>query len=137
MSTPAFLTGSRAYGNPREDSDVDLVVLVDEADDNSTLDVIHAQSEAPDGHYDAHGSYSLRYGKLNLIVCTTQEAFDQWRASTNTSLDRMMHLSRPLTREEAVAIFMSQGINRPTPETVGLLDDAPPPPHEDVIVVGC
>lgn len=30
----AFITGSHAYGTPREDSDIDLVVLVE---DESTL----------------------------------------------------------------------------------------------------
>ena len=28
MPTPAFLTGSRAYGTPREDSDIDLVCVM-------------------------------------------------------------------------------------------------------------
>lgn len=38
----SFLTGSRVYGTPREDSDIDLVVLVHQEE----LDLLHKLSES-------------------------------------------------------------------------------------------
>ncbi len=53
----AFITGSHAYGEPTEKSDIDLVVLVGE-DDQSIL----AESD------DNEGIGSIHYSRLNLIL---------------------------------------------------------------------
>jgi hypothetical protein len=74
----AFITGSRAYGNPRPNSDVDLVVLVDE----DTADLLRTASETRG---------PVRFGRLNLVVCTTEEQYAVWRLGTSqmkTSLNK-------------------------------------------------
>ena len=101
MIEPAFLTGSRAYGTPREDSDIDLVVLVDE------MELIHlmhlaelvesCECPASDAGPDAA---SIRFGKLNLIAVTTEHHWEIWRNGTIDLIAR-----KPVTRDEAVEHF--------------------------------
>lgn len=91
----SFVTGSRAYGTPRKDSDIDLVIFAD----NETAQLLAEQaanreqalgSGAPD-------DVSLRFGRLNLIVLTDEDKFDLWQKATQALIAR-----RPVTREEAV-----------------------------------
>jgi hypothetical protein len=74
----AFLTGSRVYGEPTPDSDVDLVVLIDKAG--------AAQLEALLGRdlvdYD-HTCISVRSGRINLLLCTELKVFEGWRKGTD------------------------------------------------------
>src|ERR1700731_342638 len=78
----SFVTGSHAYGIPNEDSDVDLVVLVTEKDMERLMascpDLSDVDKEYMSGAY----TQSLRFGKLNLLVCTDERAFDVWRRGT-------------------------------------------------------
>jgi hypothetical protein len=107
----AFLTGSRVYGEPTEKSDTDLVVLVDQR----TFDILcdlHLDREdlsPKSGGNDV--SASLRFGKLNLIVHTSEHAFNAWAEGTDNLIVR-----GPVTREEAVrelkAQFAKYGISR-------------------------
>lgn len=95
----AFLTGSRVYGNAREDSDVDLVVLVDEA----TEKLLHALSDG--------GGLPCKFGKLNLILCSNQDKFNRWaRALDECKFE--MALNGPLSRERAVDIHSGMMIPR-------------------------
>jgi hypothetical protein len=94
-----FITGSRAYGTPREDSDLDLVVLTDmesitemaKLSDNADANVCFSGSGLFDGA-------SLRFGKLNLLCFLEQDQFDAWQQTTIELAAR-----RPVTREEAIA----------------------------------
>lgn len=72
-----FLTGSRVYGKPRDDSDLDLCLLVtkDELDllrkcaDMATGDQEHAEEENEENEvrmYPPNGRV-LRFGKLNVL----------------------------------------------------------------------
>lgn len=116
--TKAFLTGSRAYGVPSENSDVDLCVLVDEP----TLAVLRGLAvrkeevakNGPDGRPRSLSSRdraedpgdSLYFGGasgLNLICHTNPHAFAAWRAATLTLAAR-----RPVTREEAIREIKAQ-----------------------------
>lgn len=77
----AFITGSHAYGTPREDSDIDLVVLVDQP----TLDALGQIAEdAPEASRSGTGSASasIRSGKLNLIPHTEPAIFTAWLTAT-------------------------------------------------------
>jgi len=97
----AFLTGSRAYGTPREDSDIDLVVLMSPADSRTLCDHVQGDDMAERGEYDSGGhSFALRFGNLNLIVTTGWRHYACWRAGTEELVKR-----RPVTREEAVTHF--------------------------------
>ena len=103
MDTPALLTGSRAYGTPREDSDVDLVIRVRDA---ATLAAIidAADPADPDSPHKPSAvgfrTASFRFGRLNLIIAHTDAQYATWAAGTAELVDRA-----PVTREEAVATF--------------------------------
>lgn len=92
----AFITGSRAYGVPREDSDLDLVVLLSTEDGNT---IWKLSEEGP----------AVRFGMLNLIVypdCDSErEKFRKWFEVTEELKRRS-----PVTREEAIKALQAEGI---------------------------
>lgn len=65
-----FITGSHAYGRPGPDSDVDLVVMVDE---EATMKLQEL----------SEGQRTVRFGKLNLILCYSETEFSAWRMTTD------------------------------------------------------
>jgi hypothetical protein len=85
----AFATGSRVYGTPTEASDVDLCVVLSEAD----LALLRELCDGDPGS----GGDSLRFGKLNLICFTLEESAEPWRVATERLAAR-----KPVTRDEAV-----------------------------------
>lgn len=96
----SFLTGSRVYGSPREDSDYDLVVLIDKDDANRLA------TGSDDGIGELAAKYgqevtNLQFGKLNLILVYTQEEFDFWRRVTN-ELHSIAASKGPVLRDFAV-----------------------------------
>jgi len=93
--TPAFLTGSHAYGKPRLDSDVDLVVYMPDTQAAELLDVLGVVNSNSD--YDATG-YQFRAGQLNVIICTSEADYWAWRSGTEDLKARA-----PVTRPEACA----------------------------------
>lgn len=85
----AILGGSRAYGTPREDSDVDLVVQLSIEDEILLREGLGL---------DAQGT--LRIGNLNLIVARTDEQYELWRSGIE-----MLKEMAPVTRQEAIEFF--------------------------------
>lgn len=85
----AFLTGSRVYGTPHADSDVDLCVVLSE----ENLNLLRELCDGDPGS----GGDSLRFGKLNLICFTVAECAEPWRVATERLIVR-----KPVTRDEAV-----------------------------------
>ena len=109
----SFITGSYAYGRPTSKSDIDLVVFVDKDDLdklNQIADKDHPHSE--DENYIIAGGTSLRFGKLNLIVCTIQLYFEIWREGT-----KRLKKKAPVSRDEACRFFdqlrRSEGLSVP------------------------
>jgi len=105
----AFITGSRAYGRPREDSDIDLVIHCSSGE--RVLLQMLADPDPPaivdePGYNDARG-YQMRFGRLNLLVCTTDDQYAVWLLGTRALQDRQQNKPEPVTREEAVAVFQS------------------------------
>lgn len=99
--TPAFCTGSRVYGEPRADSDLDLVVLVES---DETVELLAAMDETRKGTGEpSAGSErpSFRFGALNLIVCRTVSDYYLWRAGTAD-----LALIKPVARDTAKAHFL-------------------------------
>jgi len=82
----AFITGSRVYGTPREDSDLDLVVLCDD----QAHELLHLHGA--DGALYA----PVRFANLNIIVLRDPAQFEAWRKTTENLKARA-----PVTREEA------------------------------------
>lgn len=66
----AFLTGSHVYGKVRPNSDIDLVVRVDE----ETATKLRRLSDSKE---------TVRFGSLNLILCTTDDEYAMWRMGTS------------------------------------------------------
>lgn len=76
----AFLTGSRVFGLPTEASDYDLVVRMDRADCGQFL----ALSEVP-SEYGNTDQLTLMFGKLNLIICFSDDVYEAWAEATATA----------------------------------------------------
>jgi predicted nucleotidyltransferase len=98
----AFVTGSYAYGQPRADSDIDLVIFVDKGNDLSLLER-HGDSPSDTDEpglredYIAAGGTPVRFGKLNIIVCDCEAYFEVWRRGTEE-----LKLRAPVSRDDAI-----------------------------------
>jgi len=104
----SFITGSRCYGTPNKDSDIDLVLRVS-IDDALTL-MDHSDNPTPEyilKHYGIDGLKTVRYGELNLLLCTTDSNFKAWKVGTDACCEYSEKLGRPLTRVEAIEIFQA------------------------------
>ncbi len=111
----AFLTGSHAYGIPRHDSDIDLVILVSEKDLEKLRVAMECSGETHDPDdpmYIAAGGVPLRFGPLNLIACTNEAYFAAWRKGTWELKKR-----KPVPRDFAVEYM------RRVREELGLTSD--------------
>ncbi len=99
MQSSAFLTGSRAYGKPRTDSDYDLVVLVSQ----ETLQCLQEVAEAapPNCEYDPEDACCLRFGPLNLLCVCSEKHFELWQEGTE-ELIRRSKMIGPVQREFAI-----------------------------------
>lgn len=105
----SFVTGSRAYGTPNKNSDVDLVILVSESD-LKILKLFGEVTEPKKGSdsdpgttgRDAGLSASIRFGVLNIIATTCPIAFAVWEKGT-AELKR----ERPVHKDDAIRYFRS------------------------------
>lgn len=93
------MTGSRAYGTPREDSDIDLVVLITEQQ-LGKLVASCAIGETKNTTYNGDKTI-LRFGRLNLFCMTSFVRYDLWKKGTDELIAR-----RPVTRQEAKDLFI-------------------------------
>lgn len=100
----ALLTGSRAYGTPRTDSDVDVVLRVTQAELDALLSAIPAENVRK---YPENDSVSLWFNKLNLICITSDKYFQIWEDGTAALMAKA-----PVTRDEAIAEFNSRGVTK-------------------------
>ena len=94
----AFVTGSYAYGKPTKDSDVDLVVRIGQVA-SELLQTAIGDSQQEFKTY----SKGLRFGKLNLLMCTTDAQYDAWLDGTLALVKR-----EPVTRDEAIIEMTNQ-----------------------------
>lgn len=100
-----FITGSRAYGIPKEDSDIDLVILVDK----STASFLFSAKDK--------GSDSVRFGRLNLIIFHSEFLFNLWRKCTEELKEKAKH--RRVLRGEAVEYFQKAGFSKDQYGSIG------------------
>lgn len=91
----AFITGSRAYGKPKADSDVDLVIRCSE----ETAKWLRLWCD--DGTTKENSGFPCMFGRLNLIICTTDEQYAVWRLGTTS----IQHELTCYTSEQAKAVF--------------------------------
>lgn len=97
----SFVTGSHAYGTPGRESDIDLVVIVTEADLLILMNGADERNEW-DAQYQERAPQAacLRFGNLNLIACTSEETFEVWRKGT-----RQLKANAPVLRSVACGLF--------------------------------
>ena len=98
MNMKAFITGSRIYGKPGSDSDIDLVVRMER--NQEVLQMFTDLADDSGSDIEEAEQISFRFGALNLIVCFSDKAYDVWFQGTALLIAR-----RPVPREEAVALF--------------------------------
>ena len=91
--TPAFLTGSHAYGTPTEKSDIDLVVLASQETIAKLEELLGIDSDYGDG------VGNLLIGKLNLIL-VGPELYEAWDKGTQLLIGQA-----PVTRKRAVEVL--------------------------------
>lgn len=92
MSNNGYITGSRAYGIPSDESDIDLVVCLPRED----IEKLWSLTE---------GSITLMFGKLNLVAFNIDDPEDMERyKSWSAAHDRLMAI-KPVTKERAIQEF--------------------------------
>ncbi len=102
-----FLTGSRVYGQPRDDSDLDLCMLVTQRE----LELLREVAESADDgdlteQYD--NARVLRFGKLN-VVCFVHNQHENEFLSFALGTEKMRHskvVYQP-NRDQAVVVIQS------------------------------
>lgn len=85
----AFVTGSRVYSTPREDSDIDLIVLLSSYEDILLLEELSELGKQP-----------IKFGRLNLIVTESEARFNCWKEGTE-----YLKSQKPVDRDEAIKYF--------------------------------
>lgn len=96
---PAFLTGSRAYGKPTPESDIDIVILITKEALGKIFELGPVTTE--DTHYgSAETGVTLRYGNLNLIFVASQAQYNAWKQGT----DELREVA-PVSKDEAIKHF--------------------------------
>lgn len=105
----SFLTGSRVYGQPKGNSDIDMVVRLSrvEAAMLSRLADSSINREGENREYGEGGELpdmmTMRFGGLNIICCLTAGAYKAWKDGTKQCLDETPPGGLP--RKKAVKIF--------------------------------
>lgn len=97
-----FITGSRAYGSPSEDSDLDIVIRCD----RYIAAVVESLIGRSTSDYD-HESVSVQCGQVNLHLCTTDREYDRWKLGT-----RSCEVVAPVDRETAKKLLRVAGVDR-------------------------
>jgi hypothetical protein len=102
----AFLTGSQRYGTPCEESDIDLVVPMDEKElDLMVGACIKAGIEIEENEQYDEDSVCLRFGKLNLLLMSDSKKVKAWRNATDKLIEE-----KPVRRERAIEVFRKEEI---------------------------
>ena len=92
--TPAFITGSRAYGTPHEDSDLDLVVFTDTQTILKMLEFIGDEHQL---NYQTPNSTQFTVGGLNFIMTNDYAIYRAWLDGT-----KVLKTKAPVSRETAI-----------------------------------
>lgn len=103
----AFVTGSRVYGQPTGKSDIDLVVRLTQADYERLIALADETMAVDDIYYGRVRTYSVRFGKLNLLCCLDDDSYQLWRDCTKWLKKKAAH-DGPLTRRKACDYFAEQ-----------------------------
>lgn len=106
-----FITGSRCYGEPTEESDLDLVVhMPAEVADKIWEELFPGQPRGSDEYSTTTTNHFsvFRFGQLNLIATHTNAAYDAWKVGTDKCVAQLLKKRKALTRTEAVTIIRKE-----------------------------
>lgn len=92
---PPFLTGSRVYGTPREDSDYDVVIFA-----SPEIKTLLTTLIGEEHNFKKHP----RIGQLQLILVDNPDEYDAWVACTEHAKD-VAEVCGPLSKENSHDIF--------------------------------
>lgn len=102
----AFITGSRIYGEPNNDSDIDVVIKLNITDTDKIIRVLtSAGQKVTENRGDYAGQTSIKIGALNLLVCHSDKTFFAWSTGTEMLKRERTIAGRPLSRERAIEVF--------------------------------
>jgi hypothetical protein len=96
LNSPALLGGSRAYGIPRTDSDIDLLIRISRVDFEQMCRGLNS-----DEWWSELESGSIKHGKINLICCFTDSQYRVWREG----IENLKRRAPYVTRDEAIKEF--------------------------------
>lgn len=100
-----IITGTSAYGPQTENSDLDIVVLIEDAKlilNFLTEHGIKTYRTPAQIQYDDSGYYFNLVGiKINIITAATEDVFRSWKERTQ----RMKQIAPIPDREDRVAVF--------------------------------
>ena len=103
-----LLSGSRVYGTPRADSDLDVVILAPAKSKDEALlrsaTVLHESSK----EYDGANAQSRTAGDLNVILVRADWLFDAWVRATDRCLSEA-----PCSRDRAIEIHTEERARKP------------------------
>lgn len=102
VNSGAFLCGSRVHGVPKPDSDVDMCILVTVDEAKILGDCADISNKQRKGW----GSFPVRYGNLNLIVCYDKDTYDRWKQAIS-----ILKREAPTTKERAIEVCNSFGVS--------------------------
>lgn len=120
--TPVFVTGSHAYGKPRPDSDVDLVMYCSKETSNKLWDLLGV----PESWGNPSVDTSMRAGKLNIIYCLFIEEYEMWKKGTEELIAMRDRTGEPISREFARDYFadlrtkLNKAVRKPSTDNFDL-----------------
>jgi hypothetical protein len=101
----AFLTGSHVYGEPREDSDIDIVIPMEKGDLTRLVQIL----DNMDGDWDemdvGYPKTTFRVGPFNLIFVDGGGHMKVWKEGTEKLKKRKQRTDKPVTRKAAIRLF--------------------------------
>ncbi len=101
----SFVTGSRVYGHPREDSDVDMVICC------TYNDIVLLRTLADDSnHYENGGT--VTFGRLNIIYFNVEEPYEMTRYHRWLRIHKELARIAPVTKDFAILAFRHGGVER-------------------------
>lgn len=102
----AFISGSFAYGTPGPESDIDLVIEIDD-EGLTTLEeqFVDQLTNTESGDPYPESSSCFRFGKLNLIAVSNPKLYETWKQGTEELIAR-----KPVTRDEAIEVMRKKRI---------------------------
>ncbi len=105
LSFGAFLTGSQAYGIPRELSDLDIAMLVSQEELESILDRYRPhpphRQYTPDSCSLKFGAAGVGSGCVNLILFSDITRYAAWKAARDELV-----LTKPNTKQKCIDVHI-------------------------------